>query len=193
MNASCLSILVAMAKNRVIGKNNALPWHLPADLKHFKLLTMGHTIIMGRKTYESIGRPLPGRSNIIVTNQTDFNVAGATVVHSLEEALNIGKPLIASGGNCEQFIIGGADLYRQTVALSHRMYITEIQQAFDGDTFFPEFNQNEWYEKSRERHFSEDKAADTPPLEYHFVIWERKNKIENFSSDLKPRDIRLAK
>ncbi|PTN10729.1 dihydrofolate reductase [Nitrosomonas aestuarii] len=174
MSAPCLSILVAMAKNRVIGKNNGLPWHLPADLKRFKLLTMGHTIIMGRKTYESIGRPLPGRRNIIVTNQTDYNVAGATIVHSLEEALNISQPSDASGDKCEQFIIGGADLYQQTLALSLRMYITEIQQVFDGDTYFPEFDQNEWFEKSRERHFSEVKTAATSQLEYHFVIWERK-------------------
>ena len=174
MNAPCLSILVAMAINRVIGKNNSLPWHLPADLKHFKLLTMGQAIIMGRRTYESIGRPLPGRNNIIVTKQTDFNVVGATVVHSLEQALGVSKSLGRSDGTSEQFVIGGAELYQQTIALSQRMYITEIQQRFDGDVFFPEFNQNEWYEKSRERHFSEDEATNPLPLEYHFVMLERK-------------------
>lgn len=174
MSVCGLSILVAMAKNRVIGKNNGLPWHLPADLKHFKSLTMGHAIIMGRKTYESIGRPLPGRTNIIVTSQTGFNVTGATVVHSLDEALQLGNLSDTPSQNCERFIIGGADLYRQTIALSQRMYITEIQQAFDGDTYFPEYNPDEWYEKSRERHFSEDKTPGKPSLEYHFVILERK-------------------
>ncbi|MCP5244713.1 MAG: dihydrofolate reductase [Burkholderiales bacterium] len=175
MSVSNLAILVAMAKNRVIGKNNGLPWHLPADLKHFKSLTMGHTIIMGRKTYESIGRPLPGRTNIIVTGQTGFNVTGAIVVHSLDDALQLDKQSDISGQNCERFIIGGAELYRQTIALSRRMYITEIQRTFDGDTYFPEYNPDEWYEISRERHISEGKTGNTPLLEYHFVILERKN------------------
>lgn len=174
MSLPNLSILVAMAKNRVIGKNNGLPWHLPADLKHFKSLTMGHAIIMGRKTYESIGRPLPGRTNIIVTSQTGYKVIGAIVAHSLDEALHLDIRSDTSSQNCERFIIGGADLYRQTIALSQRMYITEIQRVFDGDTCFPEYNPDEWDEKSRERHFSEDKVTNAPPLEYHFVILERK-------------------
>lgn len=176
MRSSSLSILVAMAKNGVIGKNNGLPWHLPADLKHFKSLTMGHTLIMGRKTYESIGRPLPGRTNIIVTSQTDFKVTGTIVVHSLDEALLMGTLSDTSSQNCERFIIGGANLYRQTIALSQRMYITEIQRAFDGDTYFPAYDPEEWREKSRERHFLDDKTTDAPPLEYHFVILERKKR-----------------
>ena len=175
MSVSNLAILVAMAKNRVIGKNNGLPWHLPADLKHFKSLTMGHTIIMGRKTYESIGRPLPGRTNIIVTTQTGFTVTGAKVVHSLEGALQLGNLADSPGQSCERFIIGGAELYRQTIELSQRMYITEIQRAFNGDTYFPEYNLEEWYEIMRERHISEDKTGSAPPLEYHFVTLERKN------------------
>ena len=175
MSLPSLSILVAMAKNRVIGKNNGLPWHLPADLKHFKSLTMGHAIIMGRKTYESIGRPLPGRTNIIVTSQLNFKVAGAIVVHSLDNAMHLDTISDTPSHNCEHFIIGGAELYRQTIALSQRMYITEIQQAFDGDTYFPEYDQQDWHEISRERHISEDKPGNAPPLEYHFVILERKN------------------
>lgn len=177
MKSVCLSILVAMAKNRVIGKNNMLPWYLPADLQHFKALTMGHSIIMGRKTFESIGRPLPGRTNIIVTNQTDYKVAGATVVHSLDRALAINEPSKAANRDCEQFIIGGAVLYRQTIALSQRMYVTEIQQAIDGDTYFPEYDYSEWFEKSRERHYSDDKTSDQAPLEYHFVVLERKKEV----------------
>ncbi|MDH5480253.1 MAG: dihydrofolate reductase, partial [Nitrosomonas sp.] len=137
------SILVAMARNKVIGKNNALPWHLPADLRHFKFLTMGHSIIMGRKTYESIGKPLPGRANVIVTHQTNFHAPGTAVVNSIEEAfeLSLGSHQ-SSDENGESFIIGGAELYRQTLKFCHRMYITEIQQDFEGDTFFPEFNQD---------------------------------------------------
>jgi len=169
-----ISILAAVAKNGVIGKNNALPWYLPADLKHFKSLTMGHPIIMGRKTYDSIGRPLPGRTNIVITTQTDFQPPGVTVVHSLEEVLSLEKSNDMSTQNGEYFIIGGAALYRQTIALSQRMYLTEIQHAFDGDTYFPEYDSNEWYEISRERHFANDQPGSESPLEYHFVILERK-------------------
>jgi dihydrofolate reductase len=163
-----LSILVAMARNRVIGQNNTLPWHLPADLKHFKSLTMGHPIIMGRKTYESIGKPLPGRTNIIVTKQTSFHAPGTKIANSIEEALEISKD--SSHTNDESFIIGGAELYQQTLKLCHRMYITEIQSDFAGDTFFPEYNHDEWQETAREMHQGDDKTD----LAYHFVILDRK-------------------
>jgi len=168
MTVMRLSILVAMARNRVIGQNNTLPWHLPADLKHFKSLTMGHPIIMGRKSYESIGKPLPGRTNIIVTKQLNFQASGTAIVNSIDEALERSKE--ASFTNNESFIIGGAELYQQTLKLCHRMYITEIQSNFEGDTFFPEFNQNDWQETARERHQGNDKAE----LAYHFVILDRK-------------------
>jgi len=168
MTTMRLSILVAMARNRVIGQNNTLPWHLPADLKHFKSLTIGHSMIMGRKTYESIGKPLPGRTNIIVTKQSNFQAPGTTIVNSIEEALEKSKE--SSCANNESFIIGGAELYRQTLKLCHRMYITEIQGDFEGDTFFPEFNQDDWQETTRERHEGNDKAG----LAYHFVILDRK-------------------
>jgi len=167
MSAMRLSILVAMAKNRVIGKNNALPWHLPADLKHFKALTMGHPVIMGRKTYESIGRLLPGRTNIIVTRQKAYQVAGAITVNSIDDALKVCQAGV--DGNNEVFLIGGAELYRQTLERCNRIYITEIQQDFDGDTFFPAFNLEEWKEITREKHFSEDRI-----LDYHFVVFNHK-------------------
>ncbi|WP_374057986.1 dihydrofolate reductase [Nitrosomonas supralitoralis] len=163
-----LSILVAMAKNRVIGKNNQLPWHLPADLKHFKFLTMGHTIVMGRKTYESIGRPLPGRENIIITRQAGYGVPGAMVANSLQDAL-----LICEQGkttNSESFIIGGEELYRQTLDICQRMYITEIQSDFEGDVLFPEFDRSNWDEIQRDKHTPENDAH----IEYHFVILDRK-------------------
>jgi dihydrofolate reductase len=161
-----LSILAAVARNGVIGRHNALPWHLPEDLKHFKALTMGHTIIMGRKTYASIGRVLPGRANVIVTRQLDFCAPDAIVVHTLEDALDL-------NGRQDDvlFIIGGARLYEQTLDLVQRLYLTEIQQDFEGDTFFPAFDRSDWVEVSRERHVSDGKAG--VPLEYHFVILDR--------------------
>lgn len=162
------SILVAMAGNRVIGKNNRLPWHLPADLKHFKFLTMGQTIVMGRKTYESIGKPLPGRANVIITRQTDYEVPGAVVVNTIEDALMVCEDI--SIGNPENFIIGGEKLYRQALKFCQRMHITEIQRDYDGDVFFPEFDRSEWEEVQRDKHFSEKDDN----LEYHFVILDRK-------------------
>ncbi|MXS83894.1 dihydrofolate reductase [Nitrosomonas oligotropha] len=161
-----LSILVAMAKNRVIGRDNRLPWHLPADLKHFKFLTMGQAIVMGRKTYESIGKPLPGRANIVITRQTDYQIPGAVVVNSLEDALLVCEE--TSTTDTENFIIGGEKLYRQTIKICQRMYITEIQSNFDGDVFFPEFDPNEWEEAQRDKHTEGN-------LEYHFVVLERKS------------------
>ncbi len=167
MTRSHLSILVAMAKNRVIGKDNTLPWQLPPDLKHFKQLTMGHHIVMGRKTYESIGRPLPGRTSIIITRQPDYQVPGAIVVASIDQALKVSSEGQEIGQ--EIFVIGGAEIYQQALELCQRIYITEIQQEFDGDTLFPELNQQEWREISREKHRLNDGGG----LEYHFVVLDR--------------------
>ncbi|MER0216533.1 MAG: dihydrofolate reductase [Nitrosomonas sp.] len=161
-----LSILVAMAKNRVIGRDNRLPWHLPADLKHFKFLTMGQTIVMGRKTYESIGKPLPGRANIVITRQTDYEIPGAVVVNSLEDALLVCEE--TSTTDTENFIIGGEKLYQQTIKICQRMYITEIQSDFDGDVFFPQFDPGDWEETQRDKHVGGN-------LEYHFVVLDRKS------------------
>ncbi len=169
-----LSILAAVARNGVIGRHNALPWHLPEDLKHFKALTLGHTIIMGRKTYASIGRVLPGRVNVIVTRQQDFHAPDAIVVHTLEDALHW-----QGGQNDALFIIGGARLYEQTLGLAQRLYLTEIQQDFEGDTFFPAFDRSDWIEASRERHVSDGKAS--MPLEYHFVVLDRKQTGEELN------------
>ncbi len=165
-----LSILAAVARNGVIGKCNTLPWHLPEDLKHFKSLTMGHTIVMGRKTYASIGRVLPGRTNVIVSHQTDFRIPDAIVAHTLEDALQQRGPDTLRQES-ELFIIGGARLYEQTLELAQRLYLTEIQREFDGDAFFPEFDRREWFEVSRERHISNGRTG--MPLEYHFVIFDR--------------------
>ncbi len=164
-----LSILVAMARNRVIGRNNNLPWYLPADLKHFKSLTMGHPIIMGRKTYESIGKPLPGRTNIIISHQPGYEVPGAIVVNSIEDAFLACKEVETC--DSESFIIGGENVFRQTIKLCQRMYVTEIQKYFEGDTFFPRFDINDWEEIRRDKYFSD--SGDN--MEYHFVVLNRKS------------------
>lgn len=159
-----LSIIVAMAKNRTIGVNNALPWRIPADLQRFKQLTMGHHIIMGRKTYYSIGKPLPGRISVVVSRDRTLRLPGCTVVPSLPLAI------ASCARDPQTFVIGGADIYAQTLALVDTLYVTEIQKDVMGDAAFPEFDPSEWLEVSREAHTQE-----TPePLEYHFVIYRRK-------------------
>ena len=158
-----VSLVVAMAKNRVIGRNNTLPWHLPADLKHFKALTMGHHIVMGRKTYESIGKPLPGRTSVVVTRNPELKIEGCTIARSLEQAL------AACAGDDEIFVVGGAELYAQAMPLADTLYVTEIQRDVEGDAHFPEFNRGEWREVSREMRSQQQPQ----PLEYHFVTYRR--------------------
>ena len=145
-----VSLIVAMAKNRVIGANNQLPWHLPADLKHFKATTMAKPIVMGRKTWESIGRPLPGRFNIVISRQQGYIAEGAVVVGDLPGALVLARREAASTRLDEVFIIGGETIYRQALAGVDRMYITEVDIEPDGDAWFPEIVPEEWREVSRE-------------------------------------------
>lgn len=159
---TCLSIIAAVARNRVIGINNTLPWHLPEDLKRFRALTMGHHIIMGRKTYESLGRLLPGRTTVIVSRSRDYAVPGALVADSLDAAL------VLCGNDPEVFVIGGAQLYLAAMRRADRLYLTEIEQDFAGDTFFPQFDGAVWQEKSRESHVS---AAGLP---YSYLTFERR-------------------
>jgi dihydrofolate reductase len=140
-----LTLIAALARNGVIGIANRLPWHLPEDLQHFKVLTMGQAVIMGRKTWESLPpkfRPLPGRHNIVVTRDAAYVAAGATVVHSLEEA-------VAAAGDTAAFVIGGAELYRQALSLCDRLELTEIDADFAGDAHFPPFDRTNWREVSR--------------------------------------------
>ena len=156
-----LSIIVAMARNRTIGIHNTLPWRIPEDLKHFKALTMGHHIIMGRKTFDSIGKPLLGRTTVVVTRNRELHIAGCVIVHSLEEAMN------ACAGDEEIFVAGGAELYSQALPLANTLYLTEIQHDVDGDAHFPPFDKNVWLEIARE-----PRRLEIPqPLEYHFVIY----------------------
>ncbi len=147
------SLIVAMSNNRVIGANNTLPWHLPADLKHFRGLTMGHPIIMGRKTHESIGKPLPGRQNIVVTANRDFSAPGCDVVPSLHAA-------IQACGNAEEiFFIGGNTLYQQALPLTERIYLTQVDCVIEGDTFFPLLDMKTWREVASEARPADEKNA----------------------------------
>lgn len=159
-----LSAVVAMSENRVIGKNNQLPWRLPADLKHFKTITSGSPIVMGRKTYESIGRPLPNRTNIILTRNQHFHAPGCLVVSSLNEALS----LVPSSAK-EIFIIGGAEIYQQLLAHIQRIYLTIVHHEFEGDAYFPELNMKEWHEIERIHHQQDQNNH----YAYSFVILER--------------------
>ena len=162
-----ISMIVAMAKNRVIGINNTLPWHLPADLKHFKALTMGHHIVMGRKTYESIGRPLPGRTSVVVTRNPELKIEGCIVAHSLEQGI------AACDGDDEIFVIGGADLYAHALPIADKLLITEIQMDVPGDAYFPDFRRDEWQEISREV----CRQQEPQPLEYHYAAYQRRQRL----------------
>lgn len=168
-----ISFIVAMDENRVIGKDNQLPWHLPEDLKYFKRVTMGHPIIMGRKTFESIGRPLPGRENIILTGNHEYHHDGCYVMHSLEELLEYCR----KDEEKEYFVIGGAEIFRLLFPYADRLYITKIRHQFEGDTFFPLFPMSEWEIVSREKGIKDEKN----PYDYEFLVFERKTKQE-FSS-----------
>lgn len=157
----CLSLIVAVARNSVIGVNNALPWHLPEDLKRFRAITTGHHIIMGRKTYESINRLLPGRTTVVVTRDANYKVPGALTANSLQQAIDL------CSEDDEVFLIGGAELYRDGVLLADKLYITEIDAEFTGDAFFPKIDQNRWQEIFREQGVSEK------GLKFSYVTYEK--------------------
>lgn len=160
-----ISAISAVSQNNVIGKNNTLPWHLPADMRFFKQTTMGHPVIMGRKTYDSFEKALPGRENIVITRQKDYSLPDATVVNSLENALE--KATILH--NDEIFILGGSQIFEQSMPILNRIYLTRIHEHFDGDTFFPEINFKEW-EKIRDDYNTPDEKN---KYAYSFQIWER--------------------
>ncbi|WP_020409336.1 dihydrofolate reductase [Hahella ganghwensis] len=157
-----LSLIVARARNGVIGVNNQLPWRLPNDLQYFKRITMGKPIVMGRKTYDSIGRPLPGRSNIVVTRNPDWREEGVIAVHSLQQALE------KVGEAEEVMLIGGAELYRQGMEYASTVYLTEVKAEPEGDAYFPELS-SEWREVSRESHTADDKNQ----FDHDFIVFER--------------------
>lgn len=164
-----VSLIVAAAENNVIGKNNNLPWHLPADMKYFRETTMGHCVIMGRKNYDSIPgkfRPLQGRTNIIVTRQNNFSAPDCIVVHSVEQAFGEAK----KKNETEAFIIGGGEIFAQAVSIADKIYLTRIHSVIDGDVFFPELNREEWKEESVQ-HFNADEKN---KFDYSFLTLIRK-------------------
>ena len=161
-----ISLIVAMDKDRVIGVENKLPWHLPADLKRFKELTLGHHMIMGRKTFDSIGRPLPGRTSVIVSRQANYKVEGCKVASSLEAALELSR------GDTEIFIIGGGDLFAQALPLADRLYLTEIDlRVGRGDVYFPEISAQAWRETERVTHEPDDKNK----FRYTYLTYVKKD------------------
>nr|AEI30198.1 dihydrofolate reductase [uncultured bacterium] len=160
---SRISLIVAMAKNRVIGAGNKIPWHLPSELKLFKSLTMGHHIVMGRRTYESVGRLLPGRTTVIVTRQREYAVPGAVVVHSLPDAIEACKD------DDEIFVIGGAELFRESLPIADRIYLTVVDAEPAGDTFMPDFDATQWRETQAESFMRDAKHAHA----YRFAVLER--------------------
>ena len=159
-----VSLIAAMGKNRVIGNKGAIPWRLPADFKHFKEITMGHPIVMGRKTYESIGKALPGRTNIILSRIPEFTPSDATTVPSLKEAWDLTR----DAG--EIFVIGGQSLYEQTLPIAERIYLTVVDMEDAGDAFFPRFDESEWELKSSELHKKDEKNQ----FDYTYKVYERK-------------------
>lgn len=156
-----LSVIVAVSTNLVIGANNKLLWHISDDLKRFKSLTTGHTVIMGRKTFQSIGRALPNRTNIVISRNPDFTAEGCTVLQSLEQALRV------CCNQDEVFIMGGGQIYRQALPLAQKIYLTKVHKEFEGDTFFPEISPEQW------RIVAQQPAIATDGLKYTFIDFER--------------------
>jgi dihydrofolate reductase len=166
---SVLSLIAAMSRNRVIGVNNTLPWNIPEDLKRFRQITVDHPIIMGRKTFASIGRPLPKRTNIVISRDRDLKFEGVKVVGSLEEAVQLASDPQTPGSE-EAFVIGGGEIYRQALERSDRIYLTLIGQDFKGDAYFPEFDWKAFREVSREKR--------SEPLPFEFLVLDRDRKLQ---------------
>ena len=161
-----LSLLVAADEKNVIGKDNKLPWHLPSDLKYFKNQTWGMPILMGRKTFESIGKPLPGRKNIVITRNRKWNHEGVTIVHSIDEAVENAK----REGAKEIFVIGGGEIFKDAFVKANRIYLTRIHHQFDGDTFFPELDPGQWHQVSSYYHASDEQNR----YAHTFGVWQRR-------------------
>ncbi|MBO1272754.1 dihydrofolate reductase [Shewanella sp. 4t3-1-2LB] len=157
-----IALIAAMANNRVIGKDNQMPWHLPEDLRHFKQVTMGKPVVMGRRTYESIGKPLPGRQNIVITRNSDMTIPGVTMVSSLSEAFD-------QANVCDELmIIGGGQLYAEALPCADILYLTQISLDVDGDTYFPSWDDGQWVKSS------DDSGISANGLEFHFLKYVKK-------------------
>src|SRR5688572_29322982 len=161
-----VSIIAALSSNNVIGRDNEIPWHLSTDLKRLKALTMGHHMIMGRRTYESIGRPLPGRVFVVITRQPDFAAGGVQVVHSLEDAIRVA----ADAGDDEPFIAGGTEVYAQAIHRADRMYLTRVHAEVEGDAFFPDFDDVSEWQLTDSEHFDAGEKDDYP---FSFLTYDR--------------------
>ena len=162
-------MIAAVAENNAIGINNKMPWYLPGDLRYFKAVTLGKPIIMGRKTFDSLRKPLPGRTNIVITRDSSWAHDGVKVVHSLEDAIALAEDVALINGNDEIMVIGGEQIYRQALARADRLYLTRVYQSFEGDAFFPEISESEWVETAREDLQSEDEE----PLTYSYLVLDR--------------------
>jgi dihydrofolate reductase len=158
-----ISLITAMDRNRVIGKDNQIPWHLPADLAYFKQLTLGHPVIMGRKTFESLGKPLPGRTNVILTENLSYHKAGCIIRHSIAEALEF-------YADQEAFVIGGATIYKAFLPIANRLLVTLIEESFFGDTLFPEIDEQIWQLVSK----SQGERNEKNPYDYSFLVYEKR-------------------
>ena len=165
-----VSLIVAMSENRVIGRENQMPWHLPDELKYFKQVTMGKPLVMGRNTFESIGKPLPGRPNIVVTRNPDYDADGVSVVSCIEDALELAEQLTERDANAEVMIIGGAQVFAMTLPLADRLYLTEVHATINGDVFFPEFPRDQWRLVARDEHAIDARN----PYAYSVMVLERR-------------------
>ena len=165
-----LAMIAAVAENNAIGINNKMPWYLPGDLRYFKAITMGKPIIMGRKTFDSLRKPLPGRTNIVITRDKNWHHEGVKVVHSLDDAIDLAASIATINGNEEIMVIGGEQIYRMAMDRADRLYLTRVYQSFEGDAFFPEIDESEWLEVSRQDLCSEDKE----PLKFSYLVLDRK-------------------
>jgi dihydrofolate reductase len=164
-------LVVAMARNHVIGQDGGLPWHISADLRRFKRITMGKPVVMGRKTFESIGRPLPGRHNIVVTRDPDYRNEGIAVASDLGSALKAAARFNRTSGEREIMVIGGGEIYRQALPLAERVYMTEVSAEPEGDAVFPALSESDWIEVAREEHEGQEDGADHP---YSFIVLDRR-------------------
>lgn len=164
-----LALIAAYAQNRVVGIDNKLPWHLPEDLKYFKRCTSGKAIIMGRKTFDSIGRPLPNRTNIVITRNSEFKAEGVKVVSTLEAAIELAKAVNEINGIDEVMVIGGATIYELTLPIADRLYLTHVHAKVEGDAYFPEVDFSNWHEVER----ADYSASETNPYDYSFVVYDK--------------------
>ena len=174
-----LSIIAALSSNGVIGRNNDIPWHLSTDLRRLKALTMGHHLIMGRRTWESVGKPLPGRVMVVITRQENYAPAGVTIVRSLDEAVDLAR----DAGDPEPFIAGGAEIYAQSMHRADRMYLTRVHAEVEGDTFFPDFDDVTEWRLTDAEHFEADEKNGYP---YSFLTYDRAGVIGHAIPDDTP-------